>query len=532
MDSGVTETAYFPAGGGGYEQGHYKCLHASCAHRSDADYDAALGYAEAGFDVLPPPPQIITPEGIVEEPEGGATVLDPNDLRTVALSALRHRWRSDEGHETLLRSAGCWYEHEGARWRERSEEEVRSDLWRFLGTVYKMDKKGNRVAFNPGRDYISNVADALRSVCEQRGAQPPCWLPGFDGPEPGEMVSLSDGVLHVPSRALLPHSPGLFVLNTLPYAWGAGEQEPTEWLRFLAGLWPDDAAARETLQEIMGYLLTPDTAQQKMFMICGPRRSGKGTIGRILTALLGHHNIAAPTMQSLTTQFGLEPLIGKLVAMLPDARVSPGANGQAIVEKLLMLSGEDSVTIDRKNKLAWTGRPSARVLVLTNEPPRLGDASGALPGRFIVLSLYNSFFGREDHGLTSRLLKELPAIFRWALDGRDRLARRGYFVQPDSGLEDAEDMEAMGAPVALFVEEYCDLDAEAAEPLDNLFDAWRAWCASAGLNPGARESFGRALRVSFRGLHKERSRDIGRRAKYNGITLKEETRKNLLIGAA
>lgn len=44
-DSGESETAYFPAGTGGYAQGHYKCLHASCAGRSDADFDQATGYA-------------------------------------------------------------------------------------------------------------------------------------------------------------------------------------------------------------------------------------------------------------------------------------------------------------------------------------------------------------------------------------------------------------------------------------------------------------------------------------------------------
>lgn len=52
-DSGETECAYFPAGTGGYEQGHYKCLHASCAARTDSDFDVAVGYAASAFDCLP-----------------------------------------------------------------------------------------------------------------------------------------------------------------------------------------------------------------------------------------------------------------------------------------------------------------------------------------------------------------------------------------------------------------------------------------------------------------------------------------------
>jgi predicted P-loop ATPase len=52
-----TGTAYFPAGGRGYERGHFKCLHAHCAGRSDMQFKVALGLEEegGGFDVVPMP---------------------------------------------------------------------------------------------------------------------------------------------------------------------------------------------------------------------------------------------------------------------------------------------------------------------------------------------------------------------------------------------------------------------------------------------------------------------------------------------
>jgi hypothetical protein len=48
-DSGPTSTAYFPGGTGGYQQGHFVCLHAHCAGREDRDYLDATGYALAQF---------------------------------------------------------------------------------------------------------------------------------------------------------------------------------------------------------------------------------------------------------------------------------------------------------------------------------------------------------------------------------------------------------------------------------------------------------------------------------------------------
>src|SRR5262249_49916718 len=154
--------------------------------------------------------------------------------------------------------------------------------------------------------------------------------------------------LHVPTRKLLPHTPDFFTLYALPYAFDANTPPPREWLRFLESIWENDGEAIATLQEIVGYLLTSDTRQQKIFLIVGPTRSGKGTIARVLTGLLGSKNVVAPTLASMATNFGLSPLIGKQLAIISDARLGARSDQQLIVERLLSISGEDSLTIDRK----------------------------------------------------------------------------------------------------------------------------------------------------------------------------------------
>jgi hypothetical protein len=87
---------------------------------------------------------------------------------------------------------------------------------------------------------------------------------------------------------------------------------------------------------------------------------------------------------------------------------------------------------------------------LSNELPRLADASGALAKRFITLVLKESFYGREDHGLAARLIAELPGILNWALDGWARLAKRGHFVQPASSNEVTQEFEDLGSPIGAF----------------------------------------------------------------------------------
>lgn len=248
------------------------------------------------------------------------------------------------------------------------------------------------------------------------------------------------------------------------------------------------------LQEIFGLMLTTDTRYQKILLIVGPKRSGKGTVGRVLTAMIGKSNVANPTMSSMTGEFGLWPLIDKQLAIISDARLGARADANVVAERLLSISGEDGQTINRKNKAFWFGRLYVRFLILTNELPRIPDASGALASRFVVLMLKRSFLGKEDPDLTDKLLTELPGILNWALCGLDRLRKRGKFEMSRSSLDAILQLEDLASPVNAFLREWCDpADPEARENVKVLYDAWRHYCEQHGLRTGNSAVFGRNL---------------------------------------
>lgn len=75
-ESGATATSYFPAGTGGYEQGHFSCLHAHCAGRDDHAFKEALGYTASLFPMLEP-----APEQRAEEPSALVPVAEPEQDR-------------------------------------------------------------------------------------------------------------------------------------------------------------------------------------------------------------------------------------------------------------------------------------------------------------------------------------------------------------------------------------------------------------------------------------------------------------------
>ena len=116
-------------------------------------------------------------------------------------------------------------------------------------------------------------------------------------------------------------TPLFFSRNALDYDFDFDAPAPTAWLDFQA-IWPKDKASIDALQEWFGYCLLPDTRQQKILMIVGPKRCGKGTVGRVLGRVIGEANVCGPTFSSLAGSFGLRPLLGKTLAIISDARLT------------------------------------------------------------------------------------------------------------------------------------------------------------------------------------------------------------------
>jgi putative DNA primase/helicase len=98
--------------------------------------------------------------------------------------------------------------------------------------------------------------------------------------KPSDLFPCANGLLDLKTGALLPHTPSFLTMNAVNYAFDLRATAP-RWDQFLRQILPEDTDAQETLQEIFGYLLTSDTRQQKIFMLIGAPRSGKGTIARI-----------------------------------------------------------------------------------------------------------------------------------------------------------------------------------------------------------------------------------------------------------
>jgi putative DNA primase/helicase len=452
-------------------------------------------------------------------PPGTIAVSPPGQPMRVARELVKALYTLPGG--IILRShRGDFYRWDGTRYLEIAHRDVRRGAYDYLEPAVYLHPEHGWLPFAPTQRKVADILDALQAVVfiESR-PDAPLWIDHSKTPPAPETVAMTNGLLHVPTRILHAHTTHYFNHHALPFAFDPKAPSPVRWLKFLDQLWPDDAAAIDGLQEVIGYLLAGDTRQQKIFGLVGPPRSGKGTIARVITGLLGAHHVAAPTLASLGTNFGLQPLIAKPLAIIADARLSTRGDS-IVVERLLSISGEDSLTIDRKYKDPWTGRLSTRFLMLTNELPKLPDASGALASRFILFVLATSFIGRENPQLTAELLTEAPSIFNWALEGAERLVERGYFKSPASSADAVRQMEDLSSPISAFVRDRCVVHSDAEVPVEDLWTAWKAWCAETNTWCSTKAVFGRDLRAALPRVKTARPRHAGDRVyRYQGIRL-------------
>lgn len=454
-------------------------------------------------------------------------ILDPGHPHQIARRFLLLNYRTED-IDTLRYRMGSFFTYREAAgcYEEREQDAVRAELYRFLAASWMVtvDGKGEPqlVPFQATKRIVDNVIDALRAEVYVEHPSPSWVREDYPGTDPLDYIATPAGLLWLPGRLLLPPTPGFFTTTAIEFPYDEAAPAPTTWLKFLATLWPKDQESIDTLQEWFGYLLTARTDQQKILMAVGPTRSGKGVIARTAKKVVGAANTCAPTLASLAKDFGLQNLIGKSVALTGDARIGGRTDTTVIAERLLSIAGEDPQSIPRKYLADWNGHLRTRFVISTNELPVVLDQSGAFASRFIVLALTESFLGREDHTLESRIEPELPGILNWALDGLERLQTRGRFLQPASALELIEALNDLASPIKAFVRDCCDVGPKYEATPKDLFGAWEHWCESSGReHAGSLQVFGRNLAAAVPGLKTIKPRiDRTQVRRYQGIRLK------------
>jgi putative DNA primase/helicase len=258
--------------------------------------------------------------------------------------------------------------------------------------------------------------------------EPPC--------ESRNVVAFRNGLIDIEKAirgeaVLRPHTPKWVSLQCLPHDFDPTALCPG-WLTFLDETFEGDSERVALLQEWCGYCLTPDNSLQKMLCLKGVSRGGKGTIVAVLEACLGTDNVTGYSLDSLSHQFGLGGLLGKLVATIGEVNLQRNPNKYTIYQNLNMVTGNDLVEIEYKfNPIKVSTRLPVRFVMACNAMPNFADDSGALAERLMIIDFERAVPpAKRDPMLPQKLVAEVSGITNWAIDGLARLRSTGKFTIP------------------------------------------------------------------------------------------------------
>lgn len=321
------------------------------------------------------------------------------------------------------------------KWQEISEE----DLLRVTRQIIH-EAKENLFHTNYSREYLQVLK---------------LETPQVESLDPYKhLINVRNGMLNMLTGELMPHSPEYYSTVQLNLEYDP-RAEAEQFIQFIFEIMLGDEDLITLLQEVVGYILSPETRIQKAFFFFGGGSNGKGVLTRIITQLVGEQNVSNLTLNDFGDRFRLASLVGKAVNIAAENEV--GQRGLQS-EKFKQLVAGDDVTVERKFEKPFSFTPSCKFLFSVNALPRTTDHSHGLYRRLQLIPFDLKLPDREQNlSLTDELQAELPGILNWALDGLKRL-RRNNFIFTDSEKSNAllRRYKQEQNPLQVFVREFID----------------------------------------------------------------------------
>lgn len=248
-------------------------------------------------------------------------------------------------------------------------------------------------------------------------------------------INVRNGMLSLTTFTLYPHSPEFLSTVQIPIEYNPNATAP-HFMSFMKDITIDDSQLINVHQELVGYWLTVETKAEKAVYYYGGGANGKSVMASIVTALVGEDNVSSVPLSEFSQTFGMENLIGKSLNIAAENEMG----GKALkTENFKAIVSGDNITINIKYRPAISYRPFCRLVFLVNNLP---DSSDVTEGYFrkIIIVPFPRTFKKEERNveLKNELLKELPGILNWAIQGLKRLRSNNYQFSECKAIKETE----------------------------------------------------------------------------------------------
>ncbi len=327
------------------------------------------------------------------------------------------------------------------------------------------------------------------------------------------LVNVRNGLLDIRDMSFKEHTPSYLSTVQLNVEYNPQVDCP-QFKKFLNEVL--DCKLIPLVQEIVGYLLTTNTASQKAFVFWGPARTGKSTLLWVVEyLLLGKKNVSNIPWQEIGDKFKTAELLGKLANVFSDLP-SKSIDDTGIFK---VVTGEDYLMAEKKNKNPFKFKPFARLVFSCNELPRnYVDRTEGFYRRLIIVPFSRQIEkSKIDKALKYKFQREKEGILNWALEGLKRLYENNFEFS-ENELTDGvkKEYKRENNNVISFVEECCELDGLFSCSRIEIYEAYKEFCVEAGLKALSQIKFNKELEGNFN-ITRSRS---GKLRSWNGVRIK------------
>lgn len=327
------------------------------------------------------------------------------------------------------------------------------------------------------------------------------------------LVNVRNGLLDIRDMSFKEHTPSYLSTVQLNVEYNPQVDYP-QFKKFLNEVL--DCKLIPLVQEIVGYLLTTNTASQKAFVFWGPARTGKSTLLWVVEyLLLGKKNVSNIPWQEIGDKFKTAELLGKLANVFSDLP-SKSIDDTGIFK---VVTGEDYLMAEKKNKNPFKFKPFARLVFSCNELPRnYVDRTEGFYRRLIIVPFSRQIDKNKiDKALKYKFQREKEGILNWALEGLRRLYENNFeFSENELTDEVKKEYKRENNNVISFVEECCEIDSLFSCSRIEIYEAYKEFCVEAGLKTLSQIKFNKELEGNFN-ITRSRS---GKLRSWNGVRIK------------
>jgi P4 family phage/plasmid primase-like protien len=303
---------------------------------------------------------------------------------------------------------------------------------------------GQKIAEKLGKHYSRNREQETISYIKRKTVKE---VP----PLTEELIAVKNGILNIYTKELKPFSPDFIVFNAFSETYNP-EIDCPENKKFMSQVLHEKDILM--LQEFLGHCLEQTCQYDKALMLIGATSTGKTTFLEVWKAFLGKKNIAAISLQELATdKYALADLYAKVANIYDDL---PNIALKDISIFLQLVTGA-TLSAQHKYKDRFNFENRAKLVFATNEPPKPPEDADAYFRRWLMgtfpFQFTNDSVPKKDPNIIKKLITEdeLTGLLNWALEGLERLTKRGDFTASKTIEEAREQYMLMCDPLAAFV---------------------------------------------------------------------------------